>query len=167
MKDLVNPIRSAFGWREVEILSKEVEKLEPGQIYFEVGVERGKSLFTAYFSAKPGVIVVGVDVEDWEERKEIFGVLTDQEIIFIHGESSVVSKIWDTPIDLLFIDGAHHFEGIKRDTESWWPKVKKGGVALFHDYEGMNAPDISKYLDERFGDKIEVLPGTMVKVIKK
>lgn len=36
-------------------------------------------------------------------------------------------------IDLIFIDGDHSYEGIQRDWNDWFPKIKEGGVILLHD----------------------------------
>ena len=36
-------------------------------------------------------------------------------------------------VDLLFIDGDHSYEGVKRDFENYFPLVKKGGYVVFHD----------------------------------
>ena len=40
---------------------------------------------------------------------------------------------WNRPIDLLFIDGDHTYEGVKKDWELFSPHVTKFGVVLFHD----------------------------------
>lgn len=37
------------------------------------------------------------------------------------------------PLDYLFIDGDHRYEGVKRDFEMYGPLVKKGGLIAFHD----------------------------------
>ena len=37
------------------------------------------------------------------------------------------------PIDVLFIDGDHSYEGVKKDFELYEPLVKKGGLICFHD----------------------------------
>jgi hypothetical protein len=40
----------------------------------------------------------------------------------------------DNSLDLLYIDGDHSYEGVKKDLESWYPKVKPGAVIAGHDF---------------------------------
>ena len=37
-------------------------------------------------------------------------------------------------LDFVYLDGRHHYEGVKEDIESWFPKVKKNGIICGHDY---------------------------------
>jgi predicted O-methyltransferase YrrM len=37
------------------------------------------------------------------------------------------------PIELLFIDGDHSFEAVRRDAELWLPRLMDGGTVMFHD----------------------------------
>jgi len=37
------------------------------------------------------------------------------------------------PLDFLFIDGDHTYEGVKRDFEMYSPLVRNGGIIAFHD----------------------------------
>jgi MMP 1-O-methyltransferase len=37
------------------------------------------------------------------------------------------------PIELLFIDGDHSYEGVRLDAALWLPKLVEGGTVMFHD----------------------------------
>jgi len=52
--------------------------------------------------------------------------------LFADYSQNVVKK-WNQKIDLLFIDGSHFYEEVKRDFETWSKFVKKGGLILLHD----------------------------------
>jgi MMP 1-O-methyltransferase len=37
------------------------------------------------------------------------------------------------PVELLFIDGDHSYDGVRRDAELWLPRLMDGGTVMFHD----------------------------------
>jgi predicted O-methyltransferase YrrM len=47
--------------------------------------------------------------------------------------SEEAAKNWNQPIDLIFIDGDHSYEGVRRDWELFSPHVSPFGVVVFHD----------------------------------
>ncbi|MDI3545103.1 MAG: 1-O-methyltransferase [Rikenellaceae bacterium] len=51
----------------------------------------------------------------------------------LRGKSVEIAKTFNNEIDLLFIDGDHSYEGVRADVEAWLPKVKDGGIVVFHD----------------------------------
>ena len=55
-------------------------------------------------------------------------------IVPLRGKSSEMAKLLNEPIDLLFIDGDHSYEGVTVDLKAYLPKVKSGGMLLLHDW---------------------------------
>jgi predicted O-methyltransferase YrrM len=58
----------------------------------------------------------------------------DYKITFLTDDSKKIE--WDAPIDLVFIDGDHSYQGVKNDIKKFTPYVEKGGYAIFHDVVG-------------------------------
>lgn len=52
-----------------------------------------------------------------------------------HMDSKMLASIWVfNPVDMVFIDGDHSYEGCKGDILGWLPHIKKGGILAIHDY---------------------------------
>ena len=51
----------------------------------------------------------------------------------VNDYSQNAAKRWDKEIDLLFIDGSHHYEDVKQDFQQWSRFVGKNGRILIHD----------------------------------
>src|SRR5262249_45414617 len=47
--------------------------------------------------------------------------------------SGEAAENWNRKIDLLFIDGDHSYEGVRRDWDLFSPHVSPFGVVVFHD----------------------------------
>ena len=60
----------------------------------------------------------------------------DLEYELMEISSDKASEIYDREIDLLFIDGSHKYEWVKKDCQLWLPKLTPGRFVLFHDYVG-------------------------------
>ncbi len=58
-----------------------------------------------------------------------------ENISYIQGLSEeIVPTLEDESFDLIYVDGDHSYEGVKKDIICCWPKLKKGGLMVFHDY---------------------------------
>ena len=72
------------------------------------------------------------------------------------------------PLDLVFIDGDHRYETVKRDTLKCLPAIRRGGVLAWHDY-GLSE-DVTAWLDElraTRGLEIWCLPDSSVAVHRR
>lgn len=62
-------------------------------------------------------------------------------------ESREPKELFESKIGLLFIDGNHTYEGLKKDL-GWIDLVYRGGVIAFHDYNQSKYPGITQAIIE-------------------
>jgi predicted O-methyltransferase YrrM len=74
-------------------------------------------------------------------RNNIAALKLTEQVEIIRSFSSEAASTWTRPIDLLFIDGDHTYEGVKRDWDLFIPHVSPFGVVVFHDTIGDLKPD--------------------------
>lgn len=56
-----------------------------------------------------------------------------REVALVNLSSEEVTPSWNRKVGLLFIDGDHRYEGVKRDYDCWEPHVRPGGIVAFDD----------------------------------
>lgn len=104
------------------------ELLKP-RTYLEIGVAEGKTLAMA----KPPTVAIGIDpsariAHPITAQTHMFAALSDD--FFQAGH---LARLLDAPVDLGFIDGAHHFDQVLRDFINLEKHCHPGSVILFHD----------------------------------
>jgi MMP 1-O-methyltransferase len=57
----------------------------------------------------------------------------EEHVVAVIGTSADVSRLWRTPLGMLFIDGGHSEANVVTDYEGWAPWVTYGGALAFHD----------------------------------
>ena len=67
------------------------------------------------------------DLQEFHRRYESFSTLLRMTF------DEALPHIPDNSVDLLHVDGLHFYEAVKRDYQSWLPKVSERGVVIFHD----------------------------------
>ena len=65
------------------------------------------------------------------------GELLYTQVFPVCGDSITYASVWPSskPIDFLYIDASHDYEGVKQDIENWSPHVRPGGIIAGHDYD--------------------------------
>lgn len=65
--------------------------------------------------------------------------------VAIHATTSLTasSRLPSRSLDLVFIDGAHDYENVKKDLRAWWSKLRPGGVMAGHDFS-MSFPGLMR-----------------------
>jgi predicted O-methyltransferase YrrM len=58
------------------------------------------------------------------------------------------AESWSEPIDFLYIDADHSYEGVWADLEGWFPHVKPGGLIIGDDYDHPRYPGVTQAWDE-------------------
>ena len=131
--------------REKLLLYDLSRSLPPDSVIVEIGSYLGASTcFLASAVRRRGGKVYAVDT--WtnlgmtEGPRDTFKEFCDNTKPFsgcIHirkGTSGDIARGFSEKVDLIFIDGDHSYEGVKSDLDAWLPKVKDGGIVVFHDY---------------------------------
>ena len=124
------------------------EALRP-ETFVELGVHLGTSYFAfcqAVDTLALGTRCYAVDTWEGDEQAGFYGNEV-YEALNLHNETKfvrfstliresfdvAVSHFEDSSIDLLHIDGCHHYEAARHDWETWRPKLSPRAVVLFHD----------------------------------
>jgi cephalosporin hydroxylase len=143
----IRPLQDVF---EIKTLAQHVQSVEP-QVIVEIGTARGGTLLVWSQSSNKLQLLVSIDLPAgnegcgymWQKIK-LFKLyitrLTGCQLNLIRRSSQteemkafVRDLLHNRPIDFLFIDGDHLYEGVKRDFELYSELVRSGGLIAFHD----------------------------------
>jgi len=145
--------------------------LQP-RVVVEIGSSRGRSTCTLAFACRKNGQgkVYAIDphaANPWMHdgtagsyeflRRRVADYRLDAHCEIIRATSREAAKDWRKPIDLLFVDGDHSYDGVRHDFEAFGPFVRRTGLILFHDGAWEHArgsvyyrPDmgVPRFLDE-------------------
>jgi predicted O-methyltransferase YrrM len=137
---------------EAIALMELASEVPSGSCIVEVGSYRGRSASALALGANGAPVYAIEPHESFEgiyggqfgpaDRRAFFENLLKvgvvEKVRLVNLSSEVACQGWTHPIGLLWIDGDHTVEGVRRDFESWAPFLQPGGVVAFHD---ANDPD--------------------------
>lgn len=154
---------------ELTTLASRVRDIKP-EVIVELGTRGGGTLFTWSQVCDSVRLLVSIDLPGGihgggypEQRAKLYRQFvanrpqcrlellrmdsqTEETVSYLKG------LLAGRPIDFLFIDADHRYEGVKRDFELYSPLVRKGGLIAFHDIKP-NVQDANTQVD-RFWDEL-------------
>jgi predicted O-methyltransferase YrrM len=85
------------------------------------------------------------------------GTLEDLTIIQEKSETAAAREaIAGREFDMLVIDGDHSYDGVRRDFENYFGRVRTGGVVVIDDYDVPEWPAIKKFADEKLKERADL-----------
>lgn len=66
-------------------------------------------------------------------RRTLDAMKLDDNVVAVVGHSAVVARVWQTPLQLLFVDGGHSDAAAQQDFDGWAKWVAVGGALVIHD----------------------------------
>lgn len=121
---------------EVEGLKTLVMMLGDNPIIIQIGAGVGISTLSM-LEERPDALIYSVDQLPCETEFENIrkAELDETRVIRLLGKSHEVGANWNIVADMVFIDGDHREEWVRKDIETWVKWVKPdGGIVAFHDY---------------------------------
>lgn len=135
-----------------------------GKDCIEIGSFKGRSTVCLAATAKSVIAIdphrAGADgqLQDGDTYQDFLNNTSEYKNIIPMRMTSeeAAPHIKDNSVDLVWIDGMHDYENVKKDIENYLPKLKVGGVIAFHDYlDANNWSGVWKSTHEKFGDTLQ------------
>ena len=136
-------------WQHVPIGHWLIEILKPETVV-ELGSHYGVSFFCFCEAAElysPNTFIYAIDTWEGDSQagyydNEVYDKVSKHQSRFYRNRSALIREksddaanhYSDHSIDILHIDGLHTYNAVKNDYQTWFPKLKKGGSILFHDW---------------------------------
>ena len=122
--------------------------------FLEIGTASNltNTMFWNNFNIKDNVIVDNLECPNVD--RSLFGNLQFKDgTVFIIGDSTgikVQSRVESLGLkyDILFCDGNHEYEYVKKDFEYYSQFVKPGGFFVFHDIDNWKVPGVKQFVNE-------------------
>ena len=134
---------------DVETLRKLALLLPPNPVVVNIGACFGTSAL-AVLEARPDAFIFSCDIQPcpWEPANIAAARQDTRRVVRLLGPSQAIGEFWPFPVDLVFVDGAHDYDGVVDDIRAWRPKVKPGGIIAFHDYGTPSLPHVGRAVDD-------------------
>jgi precorrin-6B methylase 2 len=135
---------------EVDLIHECAARLGSTPVVINIGAGAGTSTL-AFLESRPTAYVFEIDILDRPLAVQHTLAYADR-LARIRGRSQVIGQNWPYMVDCVFVDGSHTDEAVTGDIEAWLPKIKAGGLMLFHDYHHPKVPGLTAVVDKYMAD---------------
>lgn len=112
----------------------------------EIGVDRGE--FSSHLLSTSPFLIRLYCVDPWQPYREIPHDRSDAEaaalaalapyedrVTILKATSTDTVDIVQSPVDFVYVDGAHDYHNVLNDLRLWWSRVRPGGILSGHDWD--------------------------------
>lgn len=167
-----NQIQGFMGNQGLQFLYFEVIRamayLDKPMRVLEVGVWKGRSshaILSAMLEGSKPIDSKYFAIDNWSKESDESNAIAKQEFqkvckefddrigieMYDHQSLKVLPNFPDDYFDFVFLDGDHSYENVIEELKAVYPKVKRGGYILGHDYRIAVADRVVKAVNEFFG----------------
>jgi predicted O-methyltransferase YrrM len=158
--DVMENVEGWFLRDEAITLESYAKLVSPPATIVEIGSYRGRSTIVLAQACPGDVMVYAIDPHIMNDgdpfpfgnddrrvfSENILAAQVADKVCPVNLESHAVAQIWNKPVGLLFVDGQHSYEGVRRDLDGWVPRVVDDGIIAAHDTDWET---VARALDER------------------
>jgi hypothetical protein len=134
----------------------------------EIGCLHGRSAF-ALLTACPGPVFC---IDPWNDAgfnsfMSNCGHFENLHALREASPHAATNPIIPDMVDMVFIDGDHHYQSVVEDIEAWAPRTRK--MICGHDYYDTDPKvgwEVKRAVDEKFGPRVHSIPGTSIWAVR-
>lgn len=135
----------------ISFLANELKKNEKKFKLYAVDLWNDTYRYENYPKLKEQVPYLYDIYTEYKKQSGVYDIIED-----LKGLSWEMAKEFkDNSVDFVFIDADHDYEFVIKDIESWYPKIKKGGILSGHDYFN-HTTGVKRAVDEKFGNNVRI-----------
>ncbi len=149
-----------WGWMSEAELTWLGEQAAQMQSVVEVGVLHGRSAY-ALLSACLGPVYC---IDPWNDEggHSLPSFLRScghfENLVVCQGYSPEAGGMVHTDVDMVFIDGDHHYDSVRADLDYWLPRTRT--LICGHDFYDTDEWKVETAVRETFGDEAVLVEGT-------
>lgn len=124
-----------FG-NEIEYLHELAEHLTDDDVVVCLGTGPGIMLMALTENNNTNFKLTSIDIGDYHSAVAHLDTVNriDRARFIVADSALSANRYFDETVSVVLVDADHTKEGVLRDIQAWWKKVRYGGLVFFHDY---------------------------------